>query len=136
MKIKSHLTLFSVLFCMAISFAQTQISGTVAGADGAPIPGATVLVQGTSNGTISDFDGNFTIAIEVDQNLEVSYIGYSSQVVQYTGQDSINVVLQEDQNELDEIVVTGYGTRKRSQLTGAVAKIGGDAQVAASSCAC
>jgi len=115
---------------MAISFAQTQISGTVAGADGAPIPGATVLVQGTSNGTISDFDGNFTIAIEVDQNLEVSYIGYSSQVVQYTGQDSINVVLQEDQNELDEIVVTGYGTRKRSQLTGAVAKIGGDALVA------
>ena len=127
MKIKSHLTLFSVLFCMAISFAQTQISGTVVGADGGPIPGATILVQGTSNGTSSDFDGNFTLSIEADQSLEVTYIGYISQVIQYTGQDSISIVLLEDQNELDEIVVTGYGTQKRSQLTGAVAKIGGDA---------
>ncbi|MDA9984856.1 TonB-dependent receptor [Flavobacteriaceae bacterium] len=130
MKINSHLTLLAVLFCTAISFAQTQISGTVAGADGVPIPGATVLVQGTTNGTTSDFDGNFTITVETNQNLEVSYVGYANAVVQYTGQDSINIVLEEDQNELDEIVVTGYGSRKRSQLTGAVAKIGGD-QVAA-----
>ena len=123
MKIKSHLTLLSVFFCMAISFAQTQISGTVAGADGVPIPGATVLVQGTSNGTTSDFDGNFTISIEVNQNLEVSYVGYASQVIQYTGQDSISVVLEEDLNELDEIVVTGYGSRRKSDLTGSVASI-------------
>jgi len=123
MKIKFHLTLFSVLFCMAISFAQTQISGTLAGADGVPIPGATVLVQGTNNGTTSDFDGNFTISIELNQNLEVSYLGYLTQIIQYTGQDSINVVLEEDLNELDEIVVTGYGTQKKSNLTGSISKV-------------
>jgi TonB-linked SusC/RagA family outer membrane protein len=125
MKIKSHLTLLFVLLSVVFGFAQAQTSGTVADANGEPIPGATIIVQGTSNGTTSDFDGNFSISVENDQNLEISYVGYTTQIIQFTGQDTISVVLQEDQNELDEIVVTGYGTRKRSQLTGAVAKIGG-----------
>ena len=125
MKIRSYLSLMLVLLGTTLGFAQTQLSGNVTGADGVPIPGASIFVLGTSNGTTSDFDGNFTISVEADQNVQISYLGYTSEVIQFTGQDSISVVLQEDQNELDEIVVTGYGTRKRSQITGAVAKIGG-----------
>ena len=125
MKIKSHVTLLFVLMGVAFGFAQTQLSGSVTDANGEPIPGATIIVQETNNGTTSDFDGNFSIAVDQDQNLEISYLGYTTQVVQFTGQDNVSVSLVEDQNELDEIVVTGYGTRKRSQLTGAVAKIGG-----------
>ena len=125
MKIKSHVTLLFVLMGVAFGFAQTQLSGSVTDANGEPIPGATIIVQETNNGTTSDFDGNFSIAVDQDQNLEISYLGYTTQIVQFTGQDNVSVSLVEDQNELDEIVVTGYGTRKRSQLTGAVAKIGG-----------
>jgi len=125
MKIKSYLSLLILFLGTTLGFSQAQISGNVTGADGLPIPGATIFVLGTSNGTTSDFNGNFTISVEADQNVQISYLGYSSEVIQFTGQDSISVVLQEDQNQLDEIVVTGYGTRKRSQITGAVAKIGG-----------
>lgn len=125
MKLKPYLTLLSVLLCMAVGFAQTNVAGSITGEDGAPIPGATIIVQGTNNGTTSDFDGNFSIVVAQNQNLEISYVGYASQVIQYTGQDSISVVLQEDLSELDEIVVIGYGTRKKSHLTGAIAKVGG-----------
>ena len=125
MKIKSHVTLLFVLMGVAFGFAQTQLSGSVIDANGEPIPGATIIVQETNNGTTSDFDGNFSIAVDQDQNLEISYLGYTTQIVQFTGQDNISVSLVEDQNELDEIIVTGYGTRKKSHLTGAIAKIGG-----------
>lgn len=125
MKLKFKLTLALVLCGTLISIAQTLVSGTVVGTDGQPVPGATVLVQGTDSGTTSDFDGNFSIELENEQNVEISYIGYKTALIQYTGQDSLAVVLEIDQTELDEIVVTGYGTQKRSQVTGAVAKIGG-----------
>ncbi|MDA9361006.1 SusC/RagA family TonB-linked outer membrane protein [Flavobacteriaceae bacterium] len=125
MKIKSHLTLLFALMGLAFGFAQTQLSGSVTDANGESIPGATIIVQETNNGTTSDFDGNFSITVDQDQNLEISYLGYTTQIIQFTGQDNISVSLTADQNELDEIVVTGYGSQKRSQLTGAVAKIGG-----------
>ncbi len=98
---------------VAFGFAQTQLSGSVTDANGEPIPGATIIVQETNNGTTSDFDGNFSIAVDQDQNLEISYLGYTSQIIQFTGQDNISVSLVEDQNELDEIVVTGYGITKK-----------------------
>lgn len=123
MKIKSKLTLLFTFCTMAFAFAQTQVSGIITGADGQPIPGAAVLVQGTSNGTTSDFDGNYTITVEENQSIEFTYLGYLTQVIVYTGQDSLNVSLEEDLNELDEIVVTGYGSRKKSDLTGAVSSI-------------
>jgi len=126
MKIKKQLSLL-LMFCgMLFTYAQTQVNGTVTDAGGAPIPGGTVLVQGTDNGTTTDFDGNFSITVENGQNIEVSYVGYTSQVIPYTGQDNIEVILQTDLTELEEIVVTGYGTQKRSNVTGAIAKIGGD----------
>ena len=126
MKIKKQLSLL-LMFCgLLFTYAQTQVSGTVVGSGGEPIPGATVLVQGTTNGTTSDFDGNFTVSVENGQNVEVSYVGYTTQVIPYTGQDSLEVTLQEDLTELQEIVVTGYGTQKKANVTGAIAKIGGD----------
>lgn len=126
MKIKKQLSLL-LMFCgMLFTYAQTQVNGTITDAEGAPIPGGTVLVQGTDNGTTTDFDGNFSITVENGQNIEVSYVGYTSQVIPYTGQDNIEVILQADLTELEEIVVTGYGTQKRSNVTGAIAKIGGD----------
>ncbi|MDB9835827.1 TonB-dependent receptor [Flavobacteriaceae bacterium] len=123
MKIKSHVTLLFVLMGVAFGFAQTQLSGSITDVNGEPIPGATIIVQGTNNGTTSDFDGNFSIAVEQNQNLEISYLGYSTQTISYIGQDNISVSLVEDQNELDEIVVIGYGTQKKSHLTGAISKV-------------
>ena len=108
---------------VAFGFAQTQLSGSVTDANGEPIPGATIIVQETNNGTTSDFDGNFSITLDQDQNLEISYLGYTSQLIQFTGQDNLSISLVEDQNELDEIIVTGYGTQKKSHLTGAISKI-------------
>ena len=114
------------LLTLQLGWAQQKtITGTVNDETGLPLPGATVVVDGTTRGVTTDFDGNFTVSLETNQSIEISYVGYVNQLIQFTGQDSVNVVLQEDLNELDEIVVTGYGTRKRSQLTGAVAKIGG-----------
>ena len=123
MKIRSYLSLLFVLIGTTYGFAQTQLSGTISGADGQPIPGATILVQGTNNGTTSDFDGNFTIAVETNQIIDISYLGYISQSISYTGQDNLIISLEEDLNELDEIVVTGYGTQKKSNLTGSISKV-------------
>ena len=123
MKIKSQLTLLFVFCGMLLSYAQTQVSGTIVGSDGQPIPGATVLVQGTNNGTTSDFDGNFSIEVDNGQNVEISYIGYKTQVITFSGQDSINATLEQDLQELDEIVVTGYGTQRKSNLTGSISKV-------------
>ena len=81
MKIRSYLSLLLVLLGTTLGFAQTQLSGTVTGADGVPIPGASVLVQGTNNGTTTDFDGNFTVSVETNQSIEISYVGYVNQLI-------------------------------------------------------
>ena len=123
MKIKSHLTLLFSFCALAFSFAQTVVNGTVVGEDGVPIPGASIIVQGTNNGVSTDFDGNYSIEVEAGQSVEISYVGYISQVIPYLGQDAINVTLLQDIDELDEIIVTGYSTQKKSLVTGAISKI-------------
>ncbi|GAA4950335.1 TonB-dependent receptor [Algibacter agarivorans] len=100
--------------------AQT-VSGTVT-ADGQPLPGATVLVKGTTQGTSTDFDGNFTIKAEALSTLVISYIGYSTKEVLVGNQTQINVSLEQD-NKLDEVVVIGYGTQRKSDLTGSVSSV-------------
>lgn len=127
MKIKSLFTLLFLLLGSTLGLAQSVVNGTISGADGGPIPGASVFVQGTSNGTTSDFDGNFSISVEEGQILVVSYVGYQTAEITFEGQDQLDIQLNEDQNELDEIIVTGYGGRKKSHLTGAISKVkGGD----------
>ena len=90
---------------------QQTVSGSVSDQDG-PLPGATVVVQGTDNGVTTDFDGNFSIQANEGDVLELSYVGFETQTFTISAnQDSISVVLQTD-NELEEVVVTGYGTQK------------------------
>ncbi|WP_282135215.1 SusC/RagA family TonB-linked outer membrane protein [Seonamhaeicola maritimus] len=109
-----------ILFCMAMSSAQT-VKGTVT-ADGQPLPGAAVIIKGTTTGTSTDFDGNYTINADAASTLVFSYVGYSSQEVVVGSQTTINVELIAD-NTLDEVVVIGYGTQRKSDLTGSVSSV-------------
>lgn len=102
---------------------QSQITGSVTDADGIPLPGATILEMGTTNGTQTDFDGNFTIEVPEDATLVVSYIGYAKQEIPVNGQTTINVTMQEDANQLDEVVLVGYGTQSRVSVTNAISSV-------------
>jgi TonB-linked SusC/RagA family outer membrane protein len=108
---------------MIAANAQT-VTGNVSDQSGEPIIGASVTISGTTLGGVTDFDGNFTIHnVAKDAKLSVSYIGYESQTIAVAGRSSINVVLVEKTDMLDEVVVVGYGTQKRSDLTGAVSSV-------------
>lgn len=106
-------------------FAQDSysLSGTVRDANNVPIPGANIVVANTTRGTQSDFDGNFTIQVTSGDLLQFSYIGYATQTVAIVSQKTVNVTLQEDASQLDEVVVVGYGTQKKSTLTGSISKV-------------
>ena len=102
------------------------VKGQVVDANGEPIIGASVLVKGTTNGTITDFDGNFTLNNASKGILVVSYIGYKTQEVPVNEKNLMKIILKEDTEVLDEVVVVGYGTQKKATLTGAVASVSGD----------
>ncbi|MDY3068061.1 MAG: TonB-dependent receptor [Parabacteroides sp.] len=104
-----------------------KITGTIVDASGIPVIGANVMVKGTSNGTITDMDGRFTLDVPKDAVLEVSYIGYSTQTVKVGGQKRLSIMLREDTQALDEVVVVGYGVQKKINLTGAVAQVSQEA---------
>lgn len=103
-----------------------QVKGRVVDAAGEPVIGATIKELGTSNGTITDFNGNFVLKVGGASTLEVSYIGYKSQQVKPVAGQDLQLILKEDTEMLDEVVVVGYGTMKKSDLTGAVAAVKGD----------
>ena len=111
------------LFLTGILSAQQ--SGNVSSEDG-PLPGATVLIKGTNTGTSTDFDGNFTIEANLGDVLVISFVGFTTQEVNVSGQDQINVMLAIEE-ALEEVVVTGYGTLKRVRLTGSVASVKAEA---------
>ena len=122
---------FKRSLCLVLVFVgfqvmgQQTIKGTVSDADG-PLPGATVVVQGTNNGVSTDFDGNFTIQANAGDVLELSFVGFQTQFITVAAnQNSIAATLEAD-NELEEVVVTGYGTQKKVNLTGSVASVSGD----------
>ena len=100
----------------AIGFAQGTVSGTVTDTDGLPLPGATVVVQGTSIGVTSDFDGNYSISASQGDVLVFSYVGYTSQNVTVGSSSTVNVTL-ESSTALEEVVVTGITSRDRKRLT-------------------
>jgi TonB-linked SusC/RagA family outer membrane protein len=102
------------------------ITGTVRDVSGEPIPGATVLIEGTSNGTATDIDGKFTLDVEEGAVLLISFIGYESKRIVIANQSTLSITLIEDQSSLEEIVVVGYGTQERAKLTGSVASINSD----------
>lgn len=103
---------------------QFQVSGTVTDADGTPLPGTSVLEKGTTNGVQTDFDGNFSIAVpEENATLVFSYIGFASKEVGVNGQSTIDVSLEESAQGLEEVVVVGYGTQKKVNLTGSISTV-------------
>ena len=125
-KIYSHVrvVLFLVL-SISYSWAQeAQIRGTVYDETGQPLPGATILVKGTTNGTTSDIDGKFTISSPANGTLVFSFIGYTPIEMEVGNQTVIDVNLTPDLADLEEVVVVGYGTAKKSQLTGAISSVG------------
>ena len=117
--------LMPVMFVLVFnfSFAQETINGTVSDKNG-PLPGATILIKGTTNGTQSDFDGNFTLSnVSSGDTLEFSYIGYEMSELVFDQNADLQIILVEDTKALDEVVVVGYGTQKKSSLTGSVVKV-------------
>lgn len=114
------------LFCALLSYGMVQaqtVSGTVSDANG-PLPGANVLVKGTTNGTQTDFDGNYTLSnVPSNAVLVFSYIGFKTLEVSVAGQTTVNVTLEEDAQALEEVVLVGYGSVRKKDATGAVASV-------------
>lgn len=109
-----------------IEIQEIEITGVVNDGDGDPLPGATILEKGTSNGTSTDFNGNFSLKVpNANATLVVSFVGFLSQEI-VAGQEKLTIVLLEDKSNLDEIVVVGYGTQKKENLTSAVAVVNTD----------
>ncbi|MGB7394242.1 MAG: TonB-dependent receptor [Pricia sp.] len=128
MKRRGWLTggLLSIFLLVAsFSYAQQTITGNVvSNADGAPIPGVNVVVKGTVNGTSTDFDGNYSIDVSSGNTILVfSYIGFITQEIDVADKTTIDVSLDEDVSALDEVVVVGYGTSKKSDITGSVSSV-------------
>ena len=117
---------FLVLFSFCTYVQAQKITGTVSDVNG-PLPGASVLVKGTNNGTTTDFDGKFILdKLAAGAVLQVSYMGYTAKEVVVNNQTTINIVLVEDASQLDEVIVVGYGTQKKSLVTGAISSIKSD----------
>ena len=107
---------------VSISQQAKKVTGTVTDAKGEPLLGVNVVVKGTTNGTITDLDGKYSLEVEPNSILVVSYIGYVSQQIPASG-SVVNVTLKEDTQNLDEVVVVGYGTQQKKDITGSVAVV-------------
>ena len=105
------------------AYAQSLVKGTVNDEAGEPVIGATVKVQGTNDGTVTDFNGQFSVKAASNATLLISYVGYETQKVSVGGRSNITVTLKEDMNTLNDVVVIGYGTAKRSDISGSVASV-------------
>lgn len=107
------------LFCSVHAYSQEiNVSGTVTDELSAPMFGANVLVKGTNKGVVTDFDGNFSLLANVGDVLVISYTGYTGKEVSVTSDAPINVQLEPDSQQLEEVVVIGYGSRKKADVTG------------------
>lgn len=113
------------IFCLLsmTTFAQESVTGRVTDESGEGLPGVTIQVQGSSTGTITNVDGQFTIKAAKDAILEISYVGFSTKIIPVNGQSVLDVALSVDVAELEEVVIIGYGSQKKSHLTGAISKV-------------
>ena len=124
-KLMSFICMMAVIFCAGIgnyAYAQNgtvKVKGTVS-CNGEAVIGASVIENGTTNGTVTDMDGSYTISVGANSQLTVSAIGYSTETVAVAGRTVINVSLSEEALNLDDAVVVGYGVQKKVNLTGAV----------------
>ena len=116
-------TLLTLILTISLYAQNATLKGVIVDETDTPLIGATVQVKGTSTGSITDFDGNYTIKANKGAVITFSYIGYKTQEIKFTGQPTVNIKMVPDNQTLDEVVVVGYGTMKRSDLTGSVASI-------------
>ncbi len=115
------------LFSWAPIYAQNVVSGTVNGEDNEPLPGVSIIIKGTTSGTITDIEGKYNLNADSGATLVFSYIGYAQQEAALNGRSVVDVTMSPDLQQLEEVVVVGYGTRKKSHNTGAIAQVeGGD----------
>ena len=114
------------LFSFTAAFAQVLVKGTILDESGETVIGASVMIKGTTQGTITDFDGKFSLKVQDNATLVVSYIGYATQEIPTQGKTNIEVRLVQDTEMLDEVVVVGYGVQKKVNLTGSVATVGAE----------
>ena len=124
-----HIWLFTLFWVLSLTvgFAQNgTVTGKVTNVDNEPLPSATVQVKGSQTGTYTDNDGNFSIQAPGDATLIVSYLGFVRQEIAVNGQSTLNISLEEDVQELDEVVVVGYSTQRKSDLTGAISQVKAD----------
>ncbi len=124
MNLKIKLTVLLILLLNVTLIAQNSylLQGTVSDASG-PIPGASILIKGTSSGVSTDFDGKFQLEVKSGDILQISFVGYATQTVAIVNQKTLSITLAEDANVLDEVVVIGYGSQKKSHLTGSISKV-------------
>ncbi|MCK0190025.1 carboxypeptidase-like regulatory domain-containing protein [Arenibacter sp. F20364] len=123
------MTLLCTLFSASV-YAQDgfTVSGTVIDDLGLPLPGASIVEKGTTNGVVSDFDGNFSFEVDnPNATLTISYVGFETQEVPINGDSVINVTMQATASTLDEVVLVGYGAVKKKDLTGAISQVDADA---------
>ncbi len=120
-QLKKALLSFALLLTATLLYAQSEIRGTVVDPTGETVIGATIMEQGTSNGTVTDLDGNFVLTVEPGKTLVISYIGFLTQEV--PAQDGMHITLQTDALALEEVVVTGYTSQRKADLTGAVSTV-------------
>ena len=113
-----------ILLTSTIMYAQSEIKGTVLDDLGETVIGATVLEKGTTNGTITDFDGNFSLKVDAGKTLVISYVGYKT--IEVPAQNGMTVTLSEDAEMLEELVVTGYTVQRKADLTGAISMVSVD----------
>lgn len=118
--------LFLFLICITYSMQgqNKEVIGSIKDESGSALPGASIIVKGTSKGVVSDFDGNYTITVNENDIIVVSFVGYGSKEFTVKGKTTINVILTGDNNVLNEVVVVGYGTQKKKDLTGSVSSVG------------
>ena len=123
LKVWQCVLLFAFMFPV-LGFAQTiQVKGTVVDGSGMSVIGASVLEKGTTNGVITDIDGNFELAVSPKGTLQISYVGFQTQEIPVNNQTTFKVTLKEDTEMLDEVIVVGYGTMKKSDMTGAISSV-------------
>lgn len=125
-KFQSTVWLVAFMWLVGITVGNAQelvVNGNVTDDQNQPLPGASVLVKGTTNGTQTDFDGNYSIETTSDAVLVFSYLGFTTQEIALNGNTTVNVTMAIDASQLDEVVVIGYGTQKKSDLTGSVSTI-------------
>jgi hypothetical protein len=126
---KKHLIILIVLLlCSLQLFAQpVQVTGTVTSGDDTGLPGVNVIEKGTTNGVTTNVDGNFTISVTGSESvLTLSYIGYVTQEITVGNQTTLDITMEEDYLRLDEVVVTGYGVSRKSDLTAAISSVSTD----------